>query len=538
MATKLALHCHRAGPDVDAAIRACQWAACKALDTVLPLQTAQAAGIPVRILRVFGVEALAPAAAAARFLSHDLSAVTHLQLVCEQAPGYDPAWQGAVIAALRAGGYRGRFLVGGFADGTPASFAGNPPHFPDLEPLYPLLRRPDADLALDCYTGILASDPRWAQWAPWTAQRATLLHDDLARQGIAVNVVVTESGGDNAPPVPSGGGWQARGWSQADYAATLAAIDRDDRAHDWLLARCIFTLGAAPDWAAYEIAPIVPALAAYVRSQGGSPVPDYAGAAWAPSPNYWPGRSGHAVTAVVLHGTAGPGAVSWFANPASAVSAHYVVGEDGSVTQCVAEADSAWHAGVVTPDSAFAGLPNPNYWTIGVEHERDKANANPMPAAQIAASLALVADLLRRYGPLQLILHDQIDVGRVCPGPGFPFDQFEALLAPSPPNGGTDVAVTDEAAARFAALGVQPNRAGAIFAAYAQRTAAWLAAGKANVLDPTPAIRPEWSNGQLARCPFDNGTILEWHASDGQVYQVEQKDRAAVFAACGWGRPA
>jgi hypothetical protein len=105
------------------------------------------------------------------------------------------------------------------------------------------------------------------------------------------------------------------------------------------------------------------------------------------------------------------------------------------------------------------------------------------------------------------------------------------------PEGGT-VDITQEAVARFSALGVKPNQQGAIFKAYQQRTQAWLAAGKSNALDPTPALRPEWSNGQIARCPFDNGTILEWHASDGLIYQVEEKDRAKVFAECGWGAAA
>ena len=151
---------------------------------------------------------------------------------------------------------------------------------------------------------------------------------------------------------------------------------------------------------------------------------DYARAVWKPSMNFWSGREGHAITAIVLHGTAGPGAVSWFQNPQSEVSAHYVVDTDGSVTQCVAEDDSAWHAGVVTLDSFFHDEPNPNLWTIGIEHVRDTTNTSPITPAQLQASLALCADIERRRGPMRYITHDQIDVGRVCPGPGFPLDAF------------------------------------------------------------------------------------------------------------------
>jgi N-acetylmuramoyl-L-alanine amidase len=49
---------------------------------------------------------------------------------------------------------------------------------------------------------------------------------------------------------------------------------------------------------------------------------------------------------LVLHGTAGGGTIEWFQNPTSKVSAHYVVGQDGSVTQMVSEDDTAWHNGM------------------------------------------------------------------------------------------------------------------------------------------------------------------------------------------------
>jgi N-acetyl-anhydromuramyl-L-alanine amidase AmpD len=50
---------------------------------------------------------------------------------------------------------------------------------------------------------------------------------------------------------------------------------------------------------------------------------------------------------LTLHGTAGGGTVEWFLNPTSKVSAHYVVGQEGSVTQMVSEDDTAWHNGTV-----------------------------------------------------------------------------------------------------------------------------------------------------------------------------------------------
>lgn len=161
---------------------------------------------------------------------------------------------------------------------------------------------------------------------------------------------------------------------------------------------------------------------------------DYAQGIWKESPNFGydtVGQHGRpqAITGIVMHGTAGGGAVSWFQNPASKVSAHYVVDVDGLVTQCVRDDDVAWHAGEVTANSTYAGT-DPNRYTIGIEHVRDTTNSSPLTAAQQAASSALVTDLRRRHGPLPLIPHDAIDVGRVCPGPGFPLAAIDKEATP------------------------------------------------------------------------------------------------------------
>ncbi len=128
-----------------------------------------------------------------------------------------------------------------------------------------------------------------------------------------------------------------------------------------------------------------------------------------------------------------PGVLEWFQNPASQVSAHYIVCADGRIFQLVHEQDSAWHAGEVAPSSAFAGAPNPNLWTIGVEFERDVTNSLPLPPEQVAAAIPLLRDIIARHGPLSLILytHDQFAVGRVCPGPDFPLQEIrDALTLP------------------------------------------------------------------------------------------------------------
>ena len=68
----------------------------------------------------------------------------------------------------------------------------------------------------------------------------------------------------------------------------------------------------------------------------------------AQSPFHWVGREGQVPLWLVLHGTAGPGAVSWFQNPQSQVSANYVITRDGNIWGCVDENDASWGNGVLT----------------------------------------------------------------------------------------------------------------------------------------------------------------------------------------------
>ncbi len=91
------------------------------------------------------------------------------------------------------------------------------------------------------------------------------------------------------------------------------------------------------------------------------------------SPNFWAGRKGYRPEGVVIHIMDGTlvGTDSWFANPASQVSAHYGVGRTGEVHQYVKEEDTAWHAGRVDAPVWKLIKPNinPNLYTVGIEHE-------------------------------------------------------------------------------------------------------------------------------------------------------------------------
>ncbi len=92
-----------------------------------------------------------------------------------------------------------------------------------------------------------------------------------------------------------------------------------------------------------------------------------------PTPNFTVGREGFKPEAIVIHIMSGTllGTDAWFASPASGVSAHYGISQNGEVHQYVKEEDQAYHAGGVSlPTWKYikTGV-NPNMYTVGIEHE-------------------------------------------------------------------------------------------------------------------------------------------------------------------------
>lgn len=90
----------------------------------------------------------------------------------------------------------------------------------------------------------------------------------------------------------------------------------------------------------------------------------------------------------------------------------------------VYESDTAWHAGVVSPTSILANKGNPNSFCIGIEFSRNKTNDNIMPDVQILSGLDLVNNIRVRYPNILIYFHDEISIGRICPGPNFPKEIF------------------------------------------------------------------------------------------------------------------
>ena len=149
---------------------------------------------------------------------------------------------------------------------------------------------------------------------------------------------------------------------------------------------------------------------------------------WTKSPNFTNGRAGRPIIAIIDHITAGtfPGCLDWLRNPASRVSAHYLVTRSGKIFQMVRDANTAWHAGVIKrPTWKLYDGTNPNRYTIGIEHEC--ISGGDLAEPQYQATLALHRKKKKKYDiPIDrdhIIGHSEIDsVNRAgCPGDKFPW---------------------------------------------------------------------------------------------------------------------
>ncbi len=148
-----------------------------------------------------------------------------------------------------------------------------------------------------------------------------------------------------------------------------------------------------------------------------------------PSPNFGT-RDGRAIDALILHYTgmtSGAAALARLTDPATEVSAHYLVWEDGCVDQLVAEADRAWHAG----RSFWAGETDLNSVSVGIElvnggHDH---GCPAYPPAQVEAAVALCREICsRRAIPSRRVLaHSDIAPDRKFdPGEWFFWDRLAA----------------------------------------------------------------------------------------------------------------
>ncbi|MEP5672992.1 N-acetylmuramoyl-L-alanine amidase [Ascidiaceihabitans sp.] len=139
-----------------------------------------------------------------------------------------------------------------------------------------------------------------------------------------------------------------------------------------------------------------------------------------PSPNCGPRRNGLRPSLVVVHYTAmasAEAAIERLCDPAAEVSAHYVIGRRGEITQLVDEEMRAWHAGA----GEWHGQDDVNSRSIGIE--LDNGGTYPFAEPQMASLEWLLPRILDRWGigPEGVIGHSDMAPGRKF-DPGAHFD--------------------------------------------------------------------------------------------------------------------
>lgn len=168
------------------------------------------------------------------------------------------------------------------------------------------------------------------------------------------------------------------------------------------------------------------------------------GARREPSPNCDARPEGAAISLLLVHNISlppdqfgGPYIADLFANRldydahsyfdqlrALRVSAHFLIGRDGEVTQFVSANDRAWHVGV----SVYEGRERCNDFSIGIEVEG--SDFRPFEDIQYRALARLTEVLLKRYPITDLAGHEHVAPGRKTdPGPHFDWVRYRASLA-------------------------------------------------------------------------------------------------------------
>lgn len=169
------------------------------------------------------------------------------------------------------------------------------------------------------------------------------------------------------------------------------------------------------------------------------------------SPSHEP-RAGCDLDMLVLHYTgmaSGREALARLCDPASKVSAHYLVEEDGTIIKLIAESRRAFHAGL----SSWRGATDINSRSIGIEivNGGHDFGLPDFPARQIEAVIRLCKDIQSRWRipAANILAHSDIAPSRKRdPGEKFPwrllYDAGIGLwVSPEPLSEGPALRISD-----------------------------------------------------------------------------------------------
>ncbi|GHA52674.1 N-acetylmuramoyl-L-alanine amidase [Amylibacter ulvae] len=146
------------------------------------------------------------------------------------------------------------------------------------------------------------------------------------------------------------------------------------------------------------------------------------------SQNCGPRKHGLHPDMVVLHYTAmetADAAIERLCDPSVEVSAHYVIAEDGVITQLVDESMRAWHAGA----GRWGNVVDVNSHSIGIEiaNKGPESDAPDFPDTQMIALQGLLAGIRDRNNipAARVIGHSDMAPGRKFdPGPNFDWQRL------------------------------------------------------------------------------------------------------------------
>lgn len=147
-----------------------------------------------------------------------------------------------------------------------------------------------------------------------------------------------------------------------------------------------------------------------------------------PSPNFGPRKDGKRARMIVMHYTNTESveeSIRLLADPARETSAHYLVGEDGTVIRLVEESRRAWHAG----KSFWAGETDVNSASVGIEIQNPGHGFGyrPFPEAQMQAVIELTKGIAARHGmdARHIVAHSDVAPARKeDPGELFPWENL------------------------------------------------------------------------------------------------------------------